>query len=151
MSLSVDGFWKAGFWSTTFWADGFWFEGAYVPPVDDETQNPGGWPSYGYRRKKRRPVEEIEEKIESQEIEIEDLQSRIAKERAQQEKIEAKARRDKADQTAILKLKAGIAADLQVIEEMRRIHDELLTLKWLEQYAETKRRKRNQLTAILMA
>lgn len=120
-------------------------------PEAEETQNPGGWPSYGYRRKERRPVEEIEDKIESQEIEIEDLQLRIAKERAQQEKIEAKARRDKADQTALLKLKAGIAADLQVIEEMRRIHDELLTLKWLEQYADTKRRKRNQLTAILMA
>lgn len=120
-------------------------------PEVDATTYTGGWPSYGYRRKKRSPVEEIEEKIESQQIEIEDIQSRIAKERAQQEKIEAKARRDKADQTALLRLKAGIAADLQVIEEMRRIHDELLTLKALEQYADTKRRKRNQLTAILMA
>ena len=125
-----------------------------APPVVEEpaeTTYTGGWPSYDYRKKKRRQVEEIEDKIEAQEIEIADLEARVNKEREQQEKIEAKARRDKADKQALLRLKAGIAADLQIIEEMRRIHNELLTLKWLEHYADTKRRKRNQLIAIALA
>lgn len=138
---------STAFSTSAFSENAFYFDAVVV----EESTVTGGWPDPWYKRKKRRKVESIEEKIESQEIEIEDLKARINKELEQEEKLEAKARRDEADQKALLKLKVGIAADLQAIEEMRRIHDELLTLKWLEHYADTKRRKRNQIIAMLIA
>lgn len=119
--------------------------------VEEETQPTGGWPSYGYRsRKRKKPEEEIEERIEAQESEIEDIQERLAKERAEQERIESKARQNKRDREYLTNLKSAIAKDMQVIEEMRRIHDELMTFRYLEQAEDRKRRKRNQLIVLMM-
>jgi hypothetical protein len=148
MSLSIDGFWKSGFWSQTFWADGVWFEGAYVPP--DESNNTGGWPSYGYRRKKRKLVEEIDEKIEAQEVEIQDNEARLAKEKAEKDRIEAKARQSKRDKEILFNLSARIEADMQAIEAMRRVHDEMLTLRYLEEGEDRKRKRRNLIAVLMM-
>lgn len=117
----------------------------------EEITYTGGWPSYGYRkRRKHKKIDEIEEKIESQEIEIDDTENKLRQERLKADRLEAKARRKKSEEQALIRLKAEIVADMQSIEEMRRIHDELLTLRYLEEYQDTKRRKRNQMIAVMM-
>lgn len=147
MSLSVDGVWKAGVWATTVWADGVWSEGVVQPQV--QTPFVGGWPSYGYG-KRRRPVEEIEEKIDAKESEIEDREARLLKEKAEQDRLETKAKQSRRDRDRLEALKAEIAKDIQVIMEMRKIYDDLLTLRYLEAAEEHKRKKRNQFIALMM-
>ena len=117
----------------------------------EETTYTGGWPSYGYRkRRKPKKEEEIEEKIDAQEVEIEDTERKLKEETRKAEQLETKARRKKSDEQALLRLKAEIMADIQAIEEMRRLHDELLTLRYLEEDQDRKRRKRNQMTVLMM-
>jgi len=147
VSLSIDGFWKSGFWTQTFWADGFWFEGTVQPDTISPT---GGWPSYGYRRKKRKVIEEIEEKIEAQEAEIHDNEARLAREKAEKDRIEAKSRQSKRDKEILSNLSVRIAADMKAIEEKRRIHDEMLTLRYLEEGEDRKRKRRNQIAVLMM-
>lgn len=118
--------------------------------VAEETTVTGGWPSYGYRRKKKKRIEEVEEKIESQEIEIDDIEKKLAAERQERGRLESKKRLKAIEEQALARLKAEIAADLEAIEEMRRIHDELLTLRYLEQAEDRKRKKRNQLIVLMM-
>jgi len=109
----------------------------------------GGWPSYGKRRKRRR-VEEVEEKIEAQQAEIEDKSEQLRKEQLELERFESGKRLKKAEQDAKARLLAQIAADVSAIEEMRRIHDELRTLLYLEELEYRNQRRRNQHRAVMM-
>lgn len=141
MSLEIDGVWKSGVWATTVWADGVWYEG---PPVQDSAAViPGGWPSYGYRRKRKR-IEEVEEKAEEQQEVIEAKTEKVNDNKRKILLLESRKRLKKADREILSSLKAGISRDLADIEEMKRIHDELLTLIVLEHEQDRRRRKRNQ-------
>lgn len=147
--IVLDGFGSTG--SVSLIVTSGFSSGADTPVVVEEPAS-GGWPyGYTFKRKKKKAVEEVEEKIEVNEIEHEHLTARLEKERKAKERLDSKARRSKAEQTALLKLNAGIAADMQAIEEMRRNYEELLTLRALELYVDTKRRKRNQLIAVTLA
>lgn len=128
---------------------GFAGGGDASPAVEEETTVTGGWPSYGYRRKKKKRIDEVEEKIESQEIEIQDIEKKLAAERQERGRLESKKRLKAIEEQALIRLKTEIAADLEAIEEMLRVHDELLTLRYLEAGEDRKRRKRNQLIVLM--